>query len=53
TIQEIEIIEMTEMTIALEVVIDPLIRYGDLLIAPPRLTIGMLTTSMELLLPLL
>src|SRR5260364_303291 len=33
-VQEIEIIEMTEMTTALEVVIDPLTLHGDPLIVP-------------------
>src|SRR5260363_417461 len=51
-IQEIEIIEMTEMTTALEVVIDPLTLHGDPLIVPPHLIIEMLIILMELLLPL-
>src|SRR5260363_264111 len=51
-VQEIEIIEMTEMTTALEVVIDPLTLHGDPLIVPPHLIIEMLIILMELLLPL-
>src|SRR5260363_227015 len=52
-VQEIETIEMTEMTTALEVVIDPLTLHGDPLIVPPHLTIEMLIIWMGLLLLLL
>src|SRR5260363_197361 len=51
-VQEIEIIDMTEMTTALEVVIDPLTLHGDPLIVPPHLIIKILIILMELLLPL-
>src|SRR5260364_162676 len=51
-VQEIEIFELTEMTTALEVMIDPLTLHRDPLIVPPQLTIEMLIILMELLLPL-